>query len=506
MRLFNKIENVLVLLFIIGFFINNLQAQVAINNDNSVADASAILDIKSTDKGILIPQMTINQRNGIVNPVNGLMIYCSDDNVYYYYNNSQWNPVNGGADDDWTIDNSNIYSALTGNVGIGTSSPSQQLELSNSMKLPYTTSSTVGVVYKDTAHYLHDYLRPGTVGGNLFLGHLAGNFTMGGANNEQGTYNVGIGDSTLASITTGSYNTLVQGDAILGHKMTTANSNTTIGDYGNNDLVSGNNCIAAGRAALIYNKTGSRNIGIGNYSIFGVRGSDNIGIGHQVGSDMTEGNHNMYIGIGIKLLDITKNDQLNIGNVIFGTEIDGSGSNISSGKIGIGVIEPQKKLHVNGDVMFGDYVQNSFTDIWVTSNNTVFAQNPYSLGKTSFKFEIPDHAGSHYSFKSGSTELLRLTADTKLGLGTSSPDYELQVNGIIAPETNGQSLGTLSLRWDAKMNTIIVDSVVVNSKINISETNTPPTATEGSLWVDNSVSPPQIKCFLNSVWVRLDNE
>jgi len=69
-----------------------LQAQ---NNKNigigtSNPDPSAILDISSTDKGILIPRLTAAQIAGINTPTEGLMVYNLDSSCYYYYNNFVW--------------------------------------------------------------------------------------------------------------------------------------------------------------------------------------------------------------------------------------------------------------------------------------------------------------------------------------------------------------------------------------------------------------------------------
>jgi hypothetical protein len=61
-------------------------AQVGINADNSSPDPSAMLDVKSTDKGMLMPRMTLAQRNAIVSPANGLMIYQTDNTPGFYYN------------------------------------------------------------------------------------------------------------------------------------------------------------------------------------------------------------------------------------------------------------------------------------------------------------------------------------------------------------------------------------------------------------------------------------
>ena len=53
-------------------------AQVSINNDASVPDPSAMLDVKSTNKGLLPPRMTQAQKSAIANPAPGLIIYCTD--------------------------------------------------------------------------------------------------------------------------------------------------------------------------------------------------------------------------------------------------------------------------------------------------------------------------------------------------------------------------------------------------------------------------------------------
>jgi hypothetical protein len=54
-------------------------------------DASAILEIKSTTKGMLTPRMTLAQRNAIASPVNGLLIYQTNNTAgFYYYNGTTW--------------------------------------------------------------------------------------------------------------------------------------------------------------------------------------------------------------------------------------------------------------------------------------------------------------------------------------------------------------------------------------------------------------------------------
>ncbi len=68
-----------------------LNAQVAVNIDSSDPDGSAMLDIKSTDKGFLPPRMTEAQRANISEPAAGLLVYQIDETPgYYYYTGTDW--------------------------------------------------------------------------------------------------------------------------------------------------------------------------------------------------------------------------------------------------------------------------------------------------------------------------------------------------------------------------------------------------------------------------------
>lgn len=63
---------------------------VAVNGDGSNPDASAILDVKSTDKGLLIPRMTMAQRDAIATPAQGLIVYQTDNTPGFYYYDASW--------------------------------------------------------------------------------------------------------------------------------------------------------------------------------------------------------------------------------------------------------------------------------------------------------------------------------------------------------------------------------------------------------------------------------
>ena len=55
------------------------------------------------------------------------------------------------------------------------------LNLSTTLTLPVTTDSTVGVIFKGTERFIHDFRPAGSFGKNVFIGVNSGNFTMTGS-------------------------------------------------------------------------------------------------------------------------------------------------------------------------------------------------------------------------------------------------------------------------------------------------------------------------------------
>jgi hypothetical protein len=79
------------------FILADMQAQIAINTNAAAPNASAMLDISSTNKGMLIPRMSSAQRTAIVSPANGLMVYDTDTKSFWFYDASEWTLVGGGS-------------------------------------------------------------------------------------------------------------------------------------------------------------------------------------------------------------------------------------------------------------------------------------------------------------------------------------------------------------------------------------------------------------------------
>lgn len=86
-----------ILFFASLIFASISQAQVGIGNISP--DASSMLDITSTEKGILTPRMTTAQRTAIITPANSLLVYDTDLKSFYYYDftSTSWVKINSGS-------------------------------------------------------------------------------------------------------------------------------------------------------------------------------------------------------------------------------------------------------------------------------------------------------------------------------------------------------------------------------------------------------------------------
>ncbi|MCX7862703.1 MAG: fibronectin type III domain-containing protein [Bacteroidales bacterium] len=92
-----------------------LFSQISINTTGANPDNSAMLDIQSTSKGLLIPRMTTTQRNSISNPANSLLIFNTTTNCFEWYNSSfsQWVQISCGCTSVPSVPNANAASSIT---------------------------------------------------------------------------------------------------------------------------------------------------------------------------------------------------------------------------------------------------------------------------------------------------------------------------------------------------------------------------------------------------------
>jgi hypothetical protein len=218
--------------------------------------------------------------------------------------------------------------------------------------------------------------------------------TEAGRSSTTGESNTAVGYQALRTATTQNYNTAVGFGALfsniassnvavgyealkantsassnnaLGYRALTSNTtgvnNLAIGTSSLGSNVNGDRNIAIGNGALQLNSSGVRNIAVGlNAGLGGAFGGSNLNrntllgfetgvnlltggdnnilLGYQAGNNLSTGNTNIVLGYDIDAPTATSTQTLNIGNLIFGTGLDGTNSTISTGKIGIGTKTP----------------------------------------------------------------------------------------------------------------------------------------------------------------------
>ena len=103
-------NRIVTLLWLLTAPLSILTAQVAITTDGSTPDAKAMLDIKSTTKGLLPPRMTTTQRTAITPAAGqiGLMVYDTDTKSVWQFNGTDWAEV--GSSSPFGVKNTtNLY-------------------------------------------------------------------------------------------------------------------------------------------------------------------------------------------------------------------------------------------------------------------------------------------------------------------------------------------------------------------------------------------------------------
>jgi len=237
----------------------------------------------------------------------------------------------------------NLFVAVGGNVGVGTTSPTAKLHVAGTARMTDTLTLnpsgdtaldvSTGSIYKGGALFLHtkggvnntalgkDALASVTTGfrntasgnralfsntigvGNVASGYKA-LYTYGDNNtadgtialafNTSGSSNSAFGVAALRSNTSGSDNVAV-GSGALAYN-TTGLDNAALGSAALGYNTVGNSNSALGLGALYNNTTGSSNTAVGASAlVYGTTGSRNIAIGASAGSNLTTGSDNVSI-------------------------------------------------------------------------------------------------------------------------------------------------------------------------------------------------------------------
>ena len=310
----------LLFLSLLFVFVNNIFAQ-NVGIGTITPDAGALLDITATNKGILIPRVTltgINDISTIPGVTRSLLVYntatAGSGNLavqpgYYYWSGTFWVRMladDGSAKSAWLTGGNNGTLSTTNFIG---TPDAQALQF----KINNTNAGYLGL-----AGNTYWGLNSGNVNSTGFSNVAVGSGSLLQTTNRSNL--VAVGDSALLNNGTGAAtaadatnNTAIGSKAMLAN--TKGNDNTAIGFQTLKANTTGIYNTAVGSKALITNTTGNGNIALGTFSLFSnTTGSNNIANGYQALSSNITGISNVGIGKAALLYNANGSNIVAIGD------------------------------------------------------------------------------------------------------------------------------------------------------------------------------------------------
>ena len=258
------------------FAFNSTAQNISINANGDSPDASAILDVSDTTKGLLIPRVTLVQKNTITNPATGLLVFQTDSDSGFYYNR------NTPGTPSWVklITSEDDPDALKDEDG------DTQIQVEEGADDDIIRFDQAGTEFFRMDSGRFEVLNNND---NIFIGLNSGQDNLAG-----GLGNVSLGDNALSDNTIGDNNLAIgsrsmqknidgEGNVAIGSRALQFNANS-----------GGTFNIAIGYLSLQNPTNSLDNIGIGRGTLRNTSGIENIAIGSDAGN--VAGSGNVFIG------------------------------------------------------------------------------------------------------------------------------------------------------------------------------------------------------------------
>jgi hypothetical protein len=455
----------LVLLMLSSFAQN-----VGINADGARPNPNAILDIKSVNKGLLIPRMDSFSRKAIPN-TKGLLVYDISSDNFWYNTGKEWKCIPNDKDkggNAWLLTgNANTkdgvdFLGTTNNVPLNirvNNQPSGRIDSASGntswgYQSIFSVQPTSNTGINNTAVGYQTLYSTSTGETNTAIGFQSM------FSNITGYANAAVGISSLYGNTTGYYNTAIGAAALFinstgfentatGHQALSANStgfgNTASGSTALLSNSSGNDNTATGYSSL-YNSKGGGNTANGALSLFSTTtGSFNTASGEMALSSNTSGSYNTATGY---LADVSNGLLTNATAIGNGAVVDAS-NKVRIGNAAVTVIEGQVPFTTPSD---GRYKFNVRED--VKGLDFIMHIRPVTYQFDAKRFDAGLRQGSskaalaNYTVQTAYDEASRIrrsgfiAQEVEQAANTSGYDF----SGIIKPKTDEDHY---SLSYDA---------------------------------------------------------
>ncbi len=331
--------------------ISNIETPLSINEDGANPNPSAILDIQSSDKGILIPRL---DTGSVSIPVNGLLIYQPSDNSFYYYNDNAWTTLSSGvssemtsiadADGDTQIqteestDEDVIHMDVAGaevltierNSGAFTRiqlpNPRASVVIGDDAGTALTSGSASVFVGDNAGEDLPNTVDNTIIGANAAMEMAAGN-RMTIIGNRAVQFSDNANNSTIIGQLAGSHADQLQNSVVIGKQAAqfsnATSGNVIIGERAGEDFDGAASNVVIGRFANNNGEGGNDNIVLGNGSGRNNNGDHNVIMGDDAGEN-NSGNNNIYVGQDAGLANESGNNNIALGEHAGGQNESGS--------------------------------------------------------------------------------------------------------------------------------------------------------------------------------------
>ncbi|HET6400477.1 MAG TPA: hypothetical protein VFH95_03675 [Candidatus Kapabacteria bacterium] len=479
------------ILVVSSFILHNsslpAMAQGNVGIGTTAPDASALLDLTSTSRGLLIPRMTEAQKLAISSPATGLLVYETDVSTalsapyagtaptFWYFNGTAWVPFLGGGwlllgnsgtsastnfigttdSTDWVIRTNNLEHVRVyagGNVGLtNTNNTAEELRFYEPSSSGSTYSGfkaglqTTSVTYtlpladgNGTDYVLctdgfgnlswRGFGSSGGGGSDTLWRRGSGRFALEGI----GTTNHATGDYSIAA----GYNDLASGTYSIAwgaSNRSTGTASTVSG--GEFDTASGNYSTVSG---------GYENSATGNYSFVG-GGQNNSACG--LYSVVAGGYNNTACGEYSVVLGGNNNQANGNFDLVFGAGAtvtqDSSVVFYNSGrtlKFGVGNVSPSEVLDITGNLKFSGALMpnnlpgtsgyvlastgSSSAPVWSAASNLYWS----TLGNTGTS-PTTNYLGTSDAhdlvFRTNNLERMRILSTGQVGIGVTTTTHQL---------------------------------------------------------------------------------